>query len=260
MWEFSSDDIKAKIAAMESIGTAVREKIERIEPENYTASKNTELWHVGKFLYHEKDYTIEVVSESPDFILEGNGKRVGVELSVMVDDGKKQIESFKQSLVKAAVEIFKKRYNTEAFLANVYLKDDHYLFSKKQVPEVASKIADEIYRFYCDETTDPETTVFVEDVARCPAHDLDFDYNPGAYMVAKVTVEHLGEIISKKERLMDRYQKAECDEYWLLIVTDNGSSESFFVEEEILKTSNIACDFDRVYVMEDFKNKLYRLT
>lgn len=259
MWEFSTDDIKTKIAAMESIGTVVREKIEKIEAENYTQSKNIELWHVGKFLYHETDYTIEAVSESPDFILKGNGKRVGLEVSVMVDDGKKQIESFKQSLVKAAVEIFKKRYNTENFLANVYLKQDHYRFSKQQVPEVASKIADEIYRFYCDETTDPETTVFVEDVARCPAQVLDFDYNPGAYMVQVVTMERLYEIISKKEKLMDRYRKAECDEYWLLIVTDNGSSESFFVEEELLHTLNIACDFDRVYVMEDIKNNVYRL-
>lgn len=259
MWEFSNDDIKAKIAAMDSIGAAIREKIEKIKAEDYTSSKNIELWHVGKFLYHEADYTIEAVSESPDFILKGKGKKVGVELSVMVDDGQKQIESFKKSLVKAAVEIFKKRYNTEDFLANVYLKKDHYLFSKQQVPEVASKIADEIYCFYCDENIDPETTVFVEDVIRCPAQFLDFDYNPGAYMVQVLTMEHLYEVISKKEKLIDSYRKSECDEYWLLIVTDNGSSESFFVAEELLNTLNINCDFERVYLMEDFKNNLYRL-
>ncbi len=259
MWEFSTDDIKAKIAAMESIGTIVREKIENVEAENYTSSKNIELWHVGKFLYHEKDYSIKAVYESPDFILEGNGKTVGLEVSVMVEKAKKQMESFKQSLVKAAVEIFNKRYNTEAFYANVYLKEENYRFTKLQVPQVASKIADDIYSFYCDETTDPETTAFVEDVTRCPAQFLDFDYNPGAYMVQVLTMEHLYEIISKKEKLIDSYRKSECDEYWLLIVTDNGSCESFFVEEELLNTLNINCDFQRIYVMEDFKNNLYRL-
>ena len=61
----------------------------------------------------------------------------------------------------------------------------------------------------------------------------------------------------KKERKIAAYKASGIEKQWLLIVIGSAGESSYEVEGKIeieLKT-----DFDKVFILEDFKSKLYEL-
>ncbi len=259
MFDVSEEDLKRKIAEIDALKELMQEKIKNVDIETFSVEKQSELFYVSKFLCHEAAYTVEEVTESPDFILRGLELKIGLEVSILVDSKKKQEESFKAKLVKAAQEIFKTKYQTDGFLANVYLKQDRYQFAKSDIPRFALQVAEEIYQFYENSHTEADDAKFVADVAICKFDEVEFVYNPGGYMVTRGINNHLHKLIAKKETLLHQYFHSQCDEYWLLVVTTNTSPDSFGIDEESLLQFSASTRFDRLYILEHFKNKLYRI-
>src|SRR5690606_27322897 len=134
-----------------------------------------------------------------------------------------------------------------------------YQFPKSEIPKFAVQIADEIYQFYINPDSDPDSAEFVRDLVLCPFHEIELVYNPGGYMISRIINDHIEELVEKKEALLNNYYNSRCTEYWLLIIATNTSPDSFGIDENCMHHLSINTKFDRLYILEHFKNKLYRI-
>ena len=79
-------------------------------------------------------------------------------------------------------------------------------------------------------------------------------------MVSPLTTSLVEEVITKKENKINNYLNKMVDEIWLLIIVSHSHPESYeiFEEDEHL-FANFSSKFDKVYILEDFKSKIYQL-
>ena len=65
--------------------------------------------------------------------------------------------------------------------------------------------------------------------------------------------------ILKKEEKLEQYIRNCNSPIWLLLVTGNLKNSSYYIEDTQLLSFFIHSKFDKIYLLEDFKGKLYRL-
>jgi len=70
-------------------------------------------------------------------------------------------------------------------------------------------------------------------------------------------VDLLEQAIKKKEKKISSYRENSGNIQWLLIVIGSNGESSYNMNKTI--EVDIKTEFDKVYVLEDFNNKLYEL-
>ncbi len=253
------EKLKNQIAQFKTESNSVREIISPFLSDDLSTAKTIELSHLGKFLYKlDGKYNIKSLTESPDFIIKNEDKEIGVEI-VGIYNRNVESEKFKYQLIKLSEQKFIEKHPDINFLANIYFKDEELKLQKHQLLEEAEKIANDVYNIYINQNLFQFSDI-IEKIKMIRHSHLSFSYNPGGFLVNCLIPELVKKTISKKEEKFISYEQKNLDEIWLLIVVSHSSPESYeiFEEDEHL-FKNYDSKFDKVYILEDFKARIYCL-
>ena len=81
---------------------------------------------------------------------------------------------------------------------------------------------------------------------------------PSAGFYREHFVEKLRQVISEKDSKLSGYSQ-DCKEQWLLVVAENSNPSTFYDPSEATVNHSYKSAFDKVFVMELFKVKLFEL-
>jgi hypothetical protein len=234
----------------------VANAIEQVYSENMDGKKLLELSNAGKFLAN-LDETARVVAmdERPDFIVEIDGNRIGLEHRVIRNAHASVVGSL-EALVNAAGNEFAKQYSEIKILANVYVKP--FSFKKSERKKLIDQIVAYIYVVQSNQQA--EKPAFIDKILLLPdKNGPRLIYNPGFHASPDLTKLALLEAIDNKNEKVEYYkQNSGLDRQWLLIIINELGPASPEIDE-LEVTSEIETGFERIYVFEDYKNELTRI-
>ncbi|MBN8666138.1 MAG: hypothetical protein J0M30_01460 [Chitinophagales bacterium] len=98
---------------------------------------------------------------------------------------------------------------------------------------------------------------FVERAIKMRHSGKSVNPNFGAYWQKSITENLILEFIEKKESKIDVYKQTSVPPQWLVLIIGSNGQSSF--EVNTLFKVAIKTKFDKVFLYEDFDNKLYEL-
>ncbi len=217
--------------------------------------KILELCHVGKLIMLlEKDYKIEKLGEGPDFILKCNQNRIGIEHQIIIDQDSKAKEGFFENICTHAERKLRKDKDLPNFLANVYFES--YLSrkisdKKKYIEEVCRVVKHNVLH---DIELESEIIASVHSMDHS---QINVNANLGAWWQKEITEEIIKKAINKKEAKIESYISKTNLPQWLLLVIGGVGESSYLFENKF--ELEIESKFEKVFLLEDFYNRLYEL-
>lgn len=271
---FSEDDLRNAINKLDIDTGKVLKIISKFQTDELSDKRSQELWHVGKFLSHlGENVKIVCHRDKPDFIISYEGRSSGLEhqriLKQSVSDSK-AIEK----LISEAADVFKSNHPEINFTAAIYWANLNFQFKKSDSERMKLEIADYVYQVYNKigvedahssahiiespgllNIAKPE---YLEKVHLTQSDALDLYYNAGGYVISNIGQQTLNEEIARKEPLVNSYKsESHLSEQWLLLVLITTSPHSFHFPAD--GRFSITTSFDKVFVLEDFDNKVYEI-
>lgn len=217
--------------------------------------KILELCHVGKFLMLlETDYTIDKLDEGPDFILKNNYKRIGIEHQIIIDQDSKAKEGFFENVCTHAERELRQDKDLPNFLANIYFEP--YLNRKINDKKKYTKEICRVVKHYVLNEVLLESDI-IESVHSMDHSQINVNANLGAWWQKEITEEIIQNAINKKEEKIESYISNTSLPQWLLLVI-GGTGESSYIFENKFEPK-LETRFEKVFLLEDFYNKLYEL-
>ncbi|MBW7914718.1 MAG: hypothetical protein H3C54_13690 [Taibaiella sp.] len=189
--------------------------------------------------------------ESPDFIIELNGERIGVELTSIFDDEVvASINGFQKKLDEALDKLKAKDPNITGLFnftidpAKVVLRNRN--IADEIVAYVAAKIANE-------ELPNIDGLAFVSNT---PHKVLEFAVSE-QYNLADLDIENVKTTIKKKEEKFLAYKEnTGLERYWLLISHDGASAKGSFKFDISRLPMETGTNFDTVYFYDEMKKMI----
>lgn len=221
--------------------------------------KTLEICHTGKFLMLlNNSLIIEQVNEHPDFIIKNNmNERFGLEHEIMVDSSSKKTEGTLDDLVKSSEKTFKQKHPEKKILANIFVNPS-FVFSKKDKSVIITRLVKMIEDYVFKD-------LFVENelvrrISWMEHSCLHFSCNLGAWWQKSLLKDHLLYSIRRKENNIDRYiSTTGLDKQWLLIVIGSLGESSYEVDPKVDYNLELTSRFDKIFLMEDFRAKIYEI-
>ncbi len=240
------------------IGSKINHHLIGLDENNNNDSKKIlELCQFGKLLStYFNDYNIlDGNREEPDFIIENNSGKIGVELMRIVDENAKSEEGYFESICNTAVKILQEDSAFPNFLANVYIQPN--LSKSQNLKKHYTKILVESVRELVLTGNIKKNELLSS--ARFMKHSRkNIHPNFGAYIQKSISEEQIISSIKTKEKKLSTYIKNSVQSQWLILTIGNVGHSSFEVDETF-KLNEICTDFNRVFLYEDFNNKLFEL-
>lgn len=219
--------------------------------------KSLELCHIGKFLFLiDEDYFIKTLMEAPDCIISNNYNDIGLEHETLTENQSKAIEGSIQEVFRLAEKEYLLKNPNSKFLMNIWLKESCLSFKKNGKRQIIDKILD-IVSLYIQKGYVIENDI-IESILMLRHSRLSLNPNLGAWYQRELDYDLLRAAILKKEKLLNSYKKnTGLSNQWLLIVIGSLDNSSF----EIMDKFEFEIDsfFSRVYLMEDFNSKIFRI-
>lgn len=217
----------------------------------------TEICTVAKFLVHlDENARIIEKRESPDIIATCFGQTVGIEHTVIVDDKMQRIVNPLKRLFDNAAKLFEEKHPDIKLLANFWL-NGRINIKPAERKKTIRQIADFVYGIITK--ANPDKPEFITEYQITKHSGVSFNYNSGGFSIGDLTEALLLEAILKKdEKVADYLSKSGIGKQWLLIVIGNSSPASFEFEDLQIKTT-VQTKFERIYVLEDFNNRIFRI-
>ncbi len=234
---------------------------------------NEEKWLMNEF---QKLFTPGILEDivkqdSPDFIANFNGQRVGIELTEIFQDSSFNIKDSKLQKQSKEAEKF-----IELLIAKIQL-DSKTKFGiginlSRSYPIQKSKreaLLLEVKEIILSVLADLDDEGFIElnsDICNLPQEIIDisihrddnleesFNFKLESGTINPLTLEILQSVISKKERKLKDYKP--CDLYWLIIREGNYLSGSFNVTD-LPKSINSL--YDKVFLLRTNQHELLEL-
>jgi hypothetical protein len=217
-----------------------------------------------------------VKSESPDFILKLNRKRsIGIELTKLFKyskDPDRLPRKKPRSLYKRIVEEAKMLYGMKSDLPlNVHIAfPADVVLPRARAGDTASRIVNAIRIGLMDKDL---TTLFNSTIippeAPFPVSEINILYNPSqrssiwnyaeVFNADELTESNVKKLILHKEGKLQIYQKNRFDSYWLIVVVDALSHSSSFNIHNKIENWEIETDFNKLFLFEQFNQKIYEL-
>ncbi|WKZ60449.1 MAG: hypothetical protein QY309_03020 [Cyclobacteriaceae bacterium] len=225
------------------------------DAKNEDKQKILELCQVGKLISsYFDDFEIMKVSEKPDFVISNGQLTVGLEHQLILDPETKSKEGFYSNIFD---KVERKLIQDDAipnFLLNVIIKGDADLtVNNKDL--IINQLVDILRDFlFTGELKENDYIVS----ARSMKHSRkSISANYGAYIQRFIDKNIILEFLKKKDDKIDTYISNSCPIQWLVLVI-GGLGESSY---EIDSNSDLEIDtkFDKVFLYEDFRNRLYEL-
>jgi len=230
--------------------------IEALESDyNKNQKKIIELCHLGKFLlFLEPDITIEKLFEEPDFILNYNDKIIGLEHEIIIDDKRKKIEGFYENISQKVETKLRKDHRLPNFLANCYFNEkiQHSITQKNYLIDYLYEIITEFIL-----TGSLKENEIIEDILLLPHSHKTLAPNFGYWVQKYLTKEHILKAIHKKEKKLNNYRTNCGNKQWLLLVVGGLGGCSYEMDESL--EFKIESEFEHIYILEDFNNRLFQL-
>jgi hypothetical protein len=217
--------------------------------------KILEICHIGKFLMlWNKGHEISKVTEQPDFVITDGENLIGLEHQIIVDREEKEREGFFKNVFSLAEAELKKDKDLPNFLANCYIMPyANFKISEKQkyINIVVHTVKKYIETHILDENP------IIERIFSTPHSSINISENLGAWWQKNLTNVHIIKAIEKKEKLISKYKENCGDEQWLLLVIGSNGGSSYMMNSN--EEYHIKTEFNKVFVLEDFSNKLYQI-
>jgi len=220
--------------------------------------KRIERRHLTDFFSNE-DLTYRVYSiqdsETPDFIVNVDTRLTSIEHTRLINPFRKNIEEYYERIIRNAKLRFESRYSEKLYVL--------LTFNEREVSkgrDAQEKYTDEIFNlieniYLCNK----KLRFRIRSRSRLfPVSQLieSFEVNNednfshwqhfGSYSSDRIDIDWLQDIISRKDRKIDKYSQ-KFEENWLLLVTDFGTKASGF-QYEFTDYSPIKTRFDKVYL------------
>lgn len=217
--------------------------------------KILELCQVGKFLCtYFPDFKIAESREQPDFIITNGSVKIGLEhQSIFVDKILQRTGFFKNIALLAEREL-EKETNIPDFLVNCHIRKD-ISFSNKDKNVILKTFINVIREFVLNDIV-IDNNLF-DNLIKMPHSQKSVNVNFGAYTVPALNEEKLLKAIEKKESKVNKYiSNTDCKQ-WLLLLIGGVGEHSFYVRNDL--KLNFETTFEKVFLLEDFENRLYEL-
>jgi hypothetical protein len=217
--------------------------------------KILEISHVGKFLMILDDkIVIDRISEKPDFILKNGQNIFGLEHQIVVDKTSKEQEGFFENIFSHAAAELKNDNQLPNFLANCdIIPNVNFQLEEKQ--KLISTIV-EVVKTYVLNDKLIENPI-IERILVMPHSDINLTGYLGPWWQKYLTAGILTDAIRKKEKLISKYKMNSGETQWLLLVIGGSGASSYLMNMDL--ESSFETNFDKIYVLEDFHNKLYEI-
>jgi hypothetical protein len=217
--------------------------------------KILELCHIGKLLAtYYTDFNIIEVREKPDFLISNGQITIGLEHEVILDAKSKEKEGFYENICEKVEKRLKEDSDLPNFLVNLYLKENISLKlqDKNSIIEKFTEIVKQIVL-----TGELQENDFIERAIKMKHSGKSVNPNFGAYWQKSITENLILEFIEKKESKIDIYRQTSVLTQWLVLIIGSNGQSSY--EVNALLEVDIKTKFDKVFLYEDFDNKLYEL-
>ncbi len=218
--------------------------------------------------------------DSPDVIIEANGKRIGIEHTQYFMEHRgppglalKAQETLQNKIIQKAWDFYKERGGTLLWLIVVF--DDKAAFYGKDVDRVARELANcveqmlreglQVNVWYRIEAWRAKrlgrplpnsiSQLHLE-IVTSPGLELWGASRSGA--VSDLQVSQIQTVIDVKNQRVPDYL-LKCSEAWLLIVVDGSSPSSHFEVGAAASGHKYTSEFSRVFLLRRFHQELYQL-
>ena len=195
--------------------------------------------------------------ESPDFLLDGEGKRIGVELTELILSALRARESLENLIINTAREFYEER-GGPPLIVDVKFQT-RLTVSRRDAGNIGNHLGKAVF----------EHVQQGEGVGRIIGSQLPSVINsanfaellPGARAVwganrfgamPDVSVDVIQSALEKKSLRLTEYKKV-CDEAWLLICIEDFQPSTWYQIEGKALNWKYETSFDRVYIL-DYQN------
>jgi len=236
------------------LGELINKHLESLSNDSKKQQKTLEICHTGKFLMFFDNLKIDEVSEKPDFILFNGNLKIGLEHQIVVDTKSKEKEGFYSNIFSLAESELQKDNELPNFLANCYIQPyaNFKLIEKEYLIETIKAVVKE----YILNDSFIENPI-IERIYKQPHSKKNICANLGAWWQKEVTLEIIENSIKKKDAKISSYKEKGITTQWLLLVIGSNGESSFEMNRNL--NIDIETKFDKVFILEDFNNRLYEL-
>ena len=245
-----SNDIRSLIG--QKIGNHLNGLDRRKKDDN---QKVLELCQIGKLLgTYFNEFNIINVTEKPDFIISNGKETIGLEHEHILDFKSKSEEGFYENICEKVELNLQQEASMPNFLFTLFLKRN-LNFKINDKNKIISELTELIKTYiFTDKLREND---FVKRIYKQKHSQKAVIPNFGAYMQKEITDELIQEFITKKENKVNVYRKNSVQIQWLVLIIGNTGSSSYEVNN--FTKVNIKSKFDKIFLYEDFDNKLYEL-
>lgn len=243
------------------IGNKINNYLEEIDLSNLSKiekkQKTKELIDLGKFLYI-LDNTIqikEVFRESPDFVIEVNDQKIGIELmDLIIRNPEKEKEGILASLFKEIESELKLNTNENFGIYRVVFFNENISLKKKD--------RENIKREFFDLVNNEQNiqTKYINKIVKIPSKTTIDVYRGFTTVVGHLDREVVERHIECKNVLLKTYQNVNLSKFWLLLVLNGVEKSSVysFIHNEIID-KEFETNFDRIFIFDFYSAELFEL-
>lgn len=228
-----------------------------LEKYNLEHKEVLEVCQIGKFIFNFNP-NIRIIDKpkppSPDFLLELDGKIIGLEHTRVTDPLKRKEYFPIVNLLNSAAEEFKVKYPEKRFSAVFTFTGDSFEFKtteKRHLIElINSFVLDALQGNYA---TQPD---FISTITLMPNSIFSYSYKEQDFYGNKLPLEEVKSSIKDKEVKLEKYygKVSNINEFWLVLMVGSLSQTTYEIDEQVdYKTTST---FDKVYLMSDFEEKI----
>ena len=218
--------------------------------------KQLELCQIGKFLAtFFPSYDIKQVREEPDFIITNGKTEFGLEHEVITNTAIRKQHGFYENIFHLAERDIQSNTELPNFLANCYLKSN-LSFKTKDKSELI-QLVKEVVSSSILKNEIPENPI-IDRIVQMPHSKKNLTVNFGAHMVQNLSANIVCDFIKKKEDKIKKYSSNTGLDQWLILLAGGVSEYSYDVIEG-LNFEKLDTQFQKVFLLADFDNKLYEI-
>lgn len=218
--------------------------------------KTTEICHIGKFIkLLNESVSIFRLSESPDCLLNTNQGIIGLEHQIIVNKSLREQEGCFETIIRSVEQNLLADSSIPNFFANcdILPTANYSLSEKSEVIKTVTNVFKE-YIIYDRNIPNP----YVENIRLQKYSSKGISIRSNSFG-PPLSPSIIKQAILKKEEKLEQYIRNCNSPIWLLLVTGNLKNSSYYIEDTQLLSFFIHSKFDKIYLLEDFKGKLYRL-
>ncbi|WP_146194118.1 hypothetical protein [Brumimicrobium oceani] len=265
---FNPDDLKKIRDEHKLVSQKIHLMIDHLLSNKNSDKEKLEISHVGKFLILlNEEISIKSKSESPDFIIQVKDKIIGLEHETIrntktvgnvgsIKNLIQRVEKYYINTFTDSLTPFKEKYpNCPNMIVDIRFIDDLFSFKKQESSKLSMEIANYVHSLINGEETDKPH--YINRVSIKPHTQVKYILRTNINKTEKLEFETLKFFIDKKESKVARYKRlSKLNEQWLLLVAGSLNRDSFEIENDFnLDTSG----FERIYLLDDFNAKYYRI-